>query len=66
MMMSLPHTITGNEHLRAREMNPVPFGDKHLHLTCPSGHWVWILREGRNGNGICNTDRFVPVTILQY
>ena len=61
------HTITGNEHLRARETNPVPVGDKHLHLTCPSGRWVWAVREGRNkGNGICQTDRCVPVTISPH
>ena len=60
------HTITGNEHMHARGMNPVPLGEKHLHLTCPSGHWVWGVREGKNGNDICNTDRCVPVTIFQH
>ncbi len=63
--MMASHTITGSEHERAREMKPVPLGEKHLHLTCPSGQWVWGVREGRNGNGICNTNRCVLVTISQ-
>ncbi len=57
-------STTGNEHARARDMNPAPIGMRHLHLTCPSGRWVWSVRRGNNVNGICDTDRCVPVTVL--
>lgn len=58
------YSTTGTEHEKARAMNPAPMGARHLHLTCPSGRWVWAVREGKNVNGICDTDRCVPVNVI--
>lgn len=57
-------TITATEGDMIGAEMPTPLGKKHLHLVCPSGAWIWIVREGGH-SAICKTDRCRPVVVKE-
>ena len=48
-------STTGREYKDAAADFPAPFGNQHLHLVCPSGRWIWVVRT--RAGAICKTDR---------